>query len=533
MIKALFKKQMLETFSGFMRSRKTGKKFSKAAGIGFGLLYIYVFGVLIAMFYMMADMLCAPLSAAGFGWLYFAIMGMVALLLGIVGSVFITYSTLYQAKDNDLLLSMPIPVSKILIARLSGVYVMGLLFEVLVMIPTLVVWFNQGSGGGVGIVLSIFIPLVLSLLVLTLSCILGWVVALVAGRMKGRGKSFAMVALSLGFIVIYYYGYSKAYSMLSGILLNPAGAAETVKGILFPFYHMGLAAEGSFGSMLIFTAIIAGLFAVVYAVLSRSFLKLAITKKGTVKIRYQETPVKTASADRALLRKEFKRFTSSANYMMNCGLGLIFMVVAAIFLLIKGDMVTEFLPLLSEVNGDIVPMGITAILCMMASMNDMTAPSISLEGKNLWILQVLPVEPWRVLQAKIKLQLLLSALPMAFLTVSALIVIRPAMGFVVLIPVTVMLFALFMALLGLVLNLKAPNLTWTNEVVPIKQSMSVMLTIFGGMGLVLGLGIGYYLLMDTVDALIYLIGVDVLLAVACAAAVRWLKYKGSKIFASL
>ncbi len=533
MIKALFKKQMLETFAGFIRNRKNGKKRSKAAVIGFGLLYIYVFGVLIAMFYMMADMLCAPLSAAGFGWLYFAIMGMVALLLGVVGSVFITYSTLYQAKDNDLLLSMPIPVSKILLTRLSGVYVMGLLFELLVMIPAIVVWLMQRSAGGAGAVMSILIPLVLSILVLTLSCILGWVVALVAGRMRGRGKSFAMVALSLGFIVIYYYGYSKAYSLLTGILMDPAGAAEAVKGILYPFYHMGLAAEGSFVSMLIFTAIITGLFAAVYVVLSRSFLKMAITKKGTVKVRYQETAVKTASADRALLRKEFKRFTSSANYMMNCGLGLIFMVVAGVFLLIKGDMVTEFLPLIAGENADIVPMGITAMLCMMAAMNDMTAPSISLEGKSLWILQALPVEPWKVLQAKVKLHLLLSAIPMAFLMVSALIVIRPSVEFVILIPVTVGIFAVFMAVLGLMLNLKAPNLTWTNEVVPIKQSMSVMLTMFGGMGLVLGLGIGYYLLMDTADALIYLIGVDVLLTAACIAALRWLKYKGSKIFASL
>ena len=122
---------------------------------------------------------------------------------------------------------------------------------------------------------------------------------------------------------------------------------------------------------------------------------------------------------------------------------------------------------------------------------------------------------------------------MALLMVSALIVIRPAVEFVILITITVVIFAVFMALLGLMLNLKAPNLPWTNEVVPIKQSMSVMLTMFGGMGLVLGLGVGYYVLMDSVDASIYLIGVDVVLTAACVVFLRWLKYKGSKIFASL
>ena len=117
--------------------------------------------------------------------------------------------------------------------------------------------------------------------------------------------------------------------------------------------------------------------------------------------------------------------------------------------------------------------------------------------------------------------------------VSALIVIRPTVEFVILIPITVVIFAVLIAMMGLVLNLKAPNLTWTNEVVPIKQSMSVMLTMFGGMGLVLGLGVGYYVLMDTMDASIFLIGVDVVLTAACVVSLHWLKYKGSKIFASL
>ena len=39
------------------------------------------------------------------------------------------------------------------------------------------------------------------------------------------------------------------------------------------------------------------------------------------------------SADTALLIKEMKRFTGSAVYMLNCGLGLVFFIAAAIALL--------------------------------------------------------------------------------------------------------------------------------------------------------------------------------------------------------
>lgn len=47
-------------------------------------------------------------------------------------------------------------------------------------------------------------------------------------------------------------------------------------------------------------------------------------------------------------------------------------------------------------------------------MNDMAAPSISLEGKNLWLLQSLPVKPWQALRAKLSVQLLLTSIPALF-----------------------------------------------------------------------------------------------------------------------
>ena len=45
-------------------------------------------------------------------------MGLAAVLLGAFGSVFNTYAGLYLPKDNDLLLSMPIPVSVLVAAKI-------------------------------------------------------------------------------------------------------------------------------------------------------------------------------------------------------------------------------------------------------------------------------------------------------------------------------------------------------------------------------------------------------------------------------
>ena len=278
MTKALFKKQMMEVFSWVYRNRKSGKNRSKKGILAYILLYLFLFAFLGGVFYMVAGMLCAPLAAAGLGWLFFALMGLMAVALGVFGSVFSTYSSLYRAKDNDLLLSMPVPAAKILLVRLSGVFAMGLLYELIVMIPTVIVYFMAAQPSALGVIFTLLIPLVLSILILTLSCLLGWVVALVSGKLKN--KNVIVVLLSLAFIAAYYYFYAQAYSILQGILANPQAVGSKIRSILYPSYQMGLAAEGRALPMLLFTAIVAALFAIVYLALSRSFLKLATANRG-------------------------------------------------------------------------------------------------------------------------------------------------------------------------------------------------------------------------------------------------------------
>ena len=111
MIAALFKKQMMEVFSWIFKDRKNGKLRTEKGIAGYCLMYLVLFGFLGYMFYEMAAAICGPLLLADMGWLYWCLMGLLAIFLGVFGSVFNTYASLYLAKDNDLLLAMPIPPS--------------------------------------------------------------------------------------------------------------------------------------------------------------------------------------------------------------------------------------------------------------------------------------------------------------------------------------------------------------------------------------------------------------------------------------
>ena len=532
MTKALLKKQLLEVFSWLYRDRKTGKNRSKGGIALYAVLYLLLFGTLAGMFFSAAMMLCAPLAQAGLTWLYFALMGLISVALGAFGSVFNTYSSLYLAKDNDLLLSMPIPTRSILLARLSGVDAMGLLYELLVMLPTLLVYYIAGSPSPLSVVLSLLLPLLLSVVVLTLSCALGWVVALISSRL--RRKNLVVVLLSLAFLAAYYYFYSQAYSMLEGILANPDAFAGSVRSALYPLYLMGIGAQGNIPALLGFAAIVLALFGLVYLLLSRSFLRIASGSKSAARVRTRSRSgsFKAGSVSGALLRKELRRFLGSSIYMLNCGLGTIFMPVAAVALLIKADAVQDMLAMLPGADA-LLPLLAAAGVCLLISMVDVTSAAVSLEGKTLWQAQSLPVTGWQVLRAKVQLHLLLTLPPALMLCVCAVIALHLTPAEAALLVFAAAAFALFSALMGLALNLRLPILNWTSEVVPVKQGASVVLALFGAWAVVGLLAALYAALRSLLSPVPYLLLACCLLLLGALALYFWIKRSGTRIFAAL
>jgi len=154
-----------------------------------------------------------------------------------------------------------------------------------------------------------------------------------------------------------------------------------LKAFFFRFTIWGLAAQGNAVSMLIFAAITAAAFGAVYLVLSRSFLKLATANRGAARVKYKEKAAKASSVDAALLRKELRRFVSSPTSHAHCGLGVVMMLVAAAALFIKGSAFSEMLHTVFEGSESVVYLLAAAAVCMLSAMNDITAPSVSLEAK--------------------------------------------------------------------------------------------------------------------------------------------------------
>ncbi len=531
MLKLLVKKQLFEIFRSYFYDAKKNKARTKGATIGYIVMFVLLMVCLLGtMFGVLSNTMCGPLAEMGMDWLYFVIMGMMAVFLGAFGSVFNTYSGLYLAKDNDLLLSMPIPVRVIMTSRLLSVYLMGLMYSGIVILPAILVyWFTVPVTAGRilgGVVLLVDI----SLFVLTLSCALGWVVAKISLKLKR--KSFITVIVSLVFFGLYYFVCFRSQAMITDLLLNAEDVGNKLKGI-YPLYLFGRVGCGDGVAMLIVSAVVIALLALVWYLIARSFLHIATASGNTAKTVYHEKAVKPVSADAALLRKELGRFTASPLYMLNCGLGTVFLVVLAVLALIKGREVFLMMNALFAGGEGFVTVLAALCLCLLAGSNDISTPSVSLEGKSLWIAQSLPIDPWQALRAKLRMHLLITELPLVVCAVCVAAVSGAALPEIVMMLVTPMVYVVLSATFGLFMGLKRPNLNWTSEVAPIKQGLAVFLSMFVGWLVAVALGFLYYALMARVGAVAFLLAVTALFAVLALVLVRWLKTSGAKIYQHL
>lgn len=525
MLGLLIKKQLWEINAGFFMNRKKGTRKTKMSTIltfiGFGFLIVVVLG---GMLFMLANLLCTPFCSVGLDWLYFALIGIVSIALGVFGSVFNTYASLFQAKDNELLLSLPIPAKTIIQSRLVTVYLMGLFYSAIVLIPSILVYYFQVNFS-LGSLVFLFD---ISLINLFLSCLLGYGVAQIAKRTKG--KSYITVIISLLFIALYYYVYFMAMGSIKEIVANPQLLASSMEGWV-PIILFGKVGQGDLVSMALVTFLSGILCYVVYNMLSKSFFTLSQKGTETSKKKKVSKEVVQKSVFHALLQKEFGRFTNSANYMLNCGLGSVFLLIIGFAILIKGN---EIFPMVREVfEIEDIETIIFIIGCFGAlAMVDTTAPSISLEGKNFWILRSLPIDTWKILLAKLHVHWVITSIPLVFSWICFLIVGKPSVFMAVVSLISSFGFILFTSCLGLMINCLKVNLNWVDEIVVIKQSFSVFVSMMLPMVIVMAFAGGYFIKGYTFTTL-YVCGFMIILLVISLTIFFWLKKKGTQLFEQL
>ena len=257
-------------------------------------------------------------------------------------------------------------------------------------------------------------------------------------------------------------------------------------------WFAGAIVDGSISDALLLVGVTVLLFSVVFHIVGRSYRQInSALKSHSASKSYKMTSQKKHSVVTAIAYKEFKRMTGSTTYITNVAIGELLAVILSVVTLIFGfdsivKVTTQNAPFDSAVLQPAIPFIIYFLVGMMAS----TTCSPSLEGKQYWILQSLPIRKEQIYQGKMLFNMYLTVpfmcLGVLCLCFSAKVpvintVLYLILGFVL---------CAFSTAWGCACGIKHMRLDWENEVEVIKQGPAVALYMLPNMFVVMGLVVG-------------------------------------------
>ena len=529
MIGPLLSVRFRSLLSGLTAQGQRKKKKSTGMLILFGFLYIYLFTFLAGVMGITFYSLAGAYHSMDLDWLYFSVAGLMALGLSVFGSVFTTQSQLYDAKDNELLLSMPIPPRAILLSRVISLLALDMLFAGIVMIPAMVVYGIFVKFTLWGLIAQLLTLLAVCLLAQAISRLLGWLLHLLLSRMN---KSLASMLYMVLFLGVYFAIYSNANRILQTMAAQGQAIAEAMRSWIWPLFALGLGCTGSPLHLLAFLLICVLSFALVYLFLSKTFLHTATAARSGPRRKLRQTQARSRTPLMAVTGKELGKFLHCPVYLTNMGLGVVLTVLLPILGILFRDTVSGILVLLDP-EAALTPLLVCAALSFSVSTACISTPSVSLEGKNIWILKSMPLSGGEILKGKLLLHIFLTV-PVTFLAgliLAAVYGCSPAAS--LLCGMVPGLLALLSGLVGMWAGLQWAKLDYISEAYPCKQSLSVLVTMFSMMGIPVLLGLGYGLCSGFLSAGAYLLLCAVILSAVCLGLYRVIMTWGVRKWDSL
>ena len=461
-------KAMLLTSSGM----GAGKRRRAVSGVGAVLLIAFL-GLYLSGMY--SFMLVDVLAPVGMESLVLVFMGLTALVGGLLFTVFAVRGVLFGGKDNDLMLSLPVPASMLVASRMAAIYVENLVFSFFVLLPAGAACFFLGSRDyGFGLWPRLILAaLALPLLDTVLSVVLGAAVAFLSAKVS-RGRALGQnLVMAVFFVAVFWFSFQL--NGMIGELADQAAGIRAGMAWAAPLLWMADGVLGDWGLLLAFLACCVVPFVLAALVLGRGYRR-AVTafQARAARSDYKLSAQSAAGQRKALLRKEAGRFFGTPIYFWNSGMGLILLLVMAVAAAVKRD---DLLALLDEMGGGlpVLPLAAGAMgFCL--SMTVICAPSVSLEGRCLWILREAPVGEGVLLWVKTGFQLLLTV-PCTIVAVACLawaLALPVWQGAVLL--VGLLAFDVGHACFGMLMGLTFPKLDAANDTLVVKQSMAVMLS---------------------------------------------------------
>ena len=471
------------------------KQMAAKIAIGFCIL------LLIPSFGMYAYVMAEGMNTIGQIHLFPAVMLAAGCMMTLISSVPLANGTLFAFKDYDMVMSLPVKNWEVALSRLLLGYVWTTGLDFLIMIPcgAVYAWFVRPAFSYYPI--FILTMLTAPVLPMMIGALAGIVLARLTANLRGS-KYLQMLGSTVLALGIMAFSWNMDAMMDGGLFGDIGVKLSGLMSRVYPMTGMYVSAVSDLNwiSTVVFILIaIAALGAMTWFV--GQFLRNINTALTTTRARgkFRMKKLNASSPLMALYKKELRRYLSSVTWLFNTAFGLLLAVIGVGAMAVKGRDLIRIVLISMEIAGldDLmIVYGIGFIGAFIVTVSCTTPCSISMEGKNLWLIQSLPVSGFDVLMSKMMVSLTLTVPTSVVIGLGAGLALRLTIMETLAITALPLSYSLVSAAIGLLINLKSHNFEWTNEAAVVKQGASTGISMLVGMVLVIGPAILTFMFMD-------------------------------------
>lgn len=403
----------------------------------------------------------------------YMILPMIYLLV----TVSIFFTTVNRSKTHlftldENIFAMPIKSSTILLSRLISLIILSFVVTTLVYIPSFLVY---GITMGVTLKFYLFVfmlYLFTPILPTILGSIFGYIIGMLTAKFKNKKVFETLFTFFITFAIMYVSFniqsigrvFIKNVDTLND-LLNKTGFL--INNFFNALYTYSLSDLGIFAFVNVISILI---FLVVF---NKPYVKIIQNLKVQfVSNKYIEKEHKNNSVLTALVIKEIKTYLSIPVYILNTSFGVIILLVTSIASIFYDK--ASLISMLSN-NSEFslsIDLMIFGMIFFCIVLSSTTVCSISLEGKNFWIVKSMPIKSSKILLSKIILNNIV-VLPISFISIVILkFTFDLSIKYTLLLILTAIFANFASSMFGLIANLKFPRLDYISYVHAVKQSFS-------------------------------------------------------------
>ena len=513
-------------FWGSLKNRKKGRYAASGALMGLLLLFVGFTFASQAVAQTMA------LADAGVPDLSIFMNLTSALTIGILFGL-MRAANAAGSKDAELLLSLPMRRVTVVCSKVVTQYIFDAPLMIMILVPAVIAHFVLGGGTAGTLARGLILTFLLPMIPIALSYLLGSILAFLQEKFKMTSiiTTGILMVLLVGYMFVNFKSSSILASATDGGVIN----ADAMIGKIPPLSWLThFVLDGSLLPVLFSLLMLIVPFCLGIWLYASAFGK----PKNGYQSKNRTLAIAMRTPRRALLDKEVKRYLACSIYVFNTAFGPLLLIVLAVAIAVLGpDKIISGIELPAEVQGtishDLTCVILAGVFFLFPSMTSTTASSISLEGKQLWILKAHPVRVEDVFWSKAMLNILL-LVPVSMLAAIAIgIQIHMSAVEVIGFAAALGLLGILVSMLGLIINLLFPRFDWDSETTVVKQSMSVMMAMLAGFACACIPFVLYFTLLQKFGFAGFCAVCILIYGALGAGAYFFLKTKGKKLFEAL